>query len=107
MLIVHVHVHVVPDQVPAFLVATEANATASLAEPGVLRFDVIQDLADPTHVVLVEVYRDEAAAGAHKETTHYATWRDTVADMMAIPRSATKFTAVFPADEGRWDTPAP
>jgi len=68
---------------------------------------VIQDLADPTHVVLVEVYRDEAAAGAHKETTHYATWRDTVADMMAIPRSATKFTAVFPADEGRWDTPSP
>ncbi len=107
MLIVHVHVHVVPDSVPAFLAATEANAAASLEEPGVLRFDVITDLSDATHVVLVEVYADDAAAGAHKETTHYATWRDTVAPMMAVPRSATKFAAAFPAQDSRWATPAP
>jgi autoinducer 2-degrading protein len=107
MLIVHVHVHVVPDQVPAFLAATEANATASLDEPGVLRFDVIADLADPAHVVLVEVYRDEAGAAAHKETAHYATWRDTVAPMMAVARTATTFSAVFPTEDRRWATPAP
>ena len=66
MLIVHVDVHVVPDQVDAFLLATRANATASLGEPGVVRFDVIQDLADAAHVVLVEVYADDAGAAAHK-----------------------------------------
>ncbi len=107
MLIVHVHVQVVTDSVPAFLVATEANARASLEEPGVLRFDVLHDLADPTHVVLVEVYVDDAAAAAHKDTTHYATWRDAVAPMMAVPRTATKFSAVFPAQDSRWATPAP
>jgi autoinducer 2-degrading protein len=107
MLIVHVHVHVVPGQVPAFLAATGANATASLEEPGVLRFDVVADLADPTHVVLIEVYRDEDGASAHKETAHYATWRDTVAPMMAVPRTSTKFSAVFPAEDSRWATPTP
>jgi autoinducer 2-degrading protein len=107
MLIVHVHVQVVPDLVPAFLAATEANATASLEEPGVLRFDVLADLADPAHIVLVEVYRDEAGAAAHKETAHYATWRDAVAPMMAVPRTATKFSAVFPTQDSRWATPAP
>jgi autoinducer 2-degrading protein len=106
MLIVHVDVHVVADQVDDFLAATLANARASLTEPGVLRFDVVADLADPTHVVLVEVYRDEAAAGAHKETPHYATWRDTVAGMMAVPRTSVKYRAIHPAEAGRWDTPA-
>ena len=107
MLIVHVSVHVAPDRVPDFLAATQANATASLEEPGVLRFDVVADLADHAHIVLVEVYRDEAGAAAHKETTHYATWRDTVAPMMAVPRTSTKFAAVFPEQDSRWATTAP
>jgi autoinducer 2-degrading protein len=106
MLIVHVDVHVIPDQLDPFLAATRANAAASLDEPGVLRFDVVQDLADPTHVVLVEVYRDDAGAAAHKETAHYATWRDTVAPMMAVPRTSVKFAAVAPAEPTRWATPA-
>jgi autoinducer 2-degrading protein len=97
MLVVHVHVHVRPERVEAFLAATVINARASLAEPGVLRFDVIADHADPAHVVLVEVYRNEDAAAAHKQTPHYAIWRDTVAEMMAEPRAATKFSAVFPS----------
>lgn len=105
MLIVHVNVHVLPDHVEAFLEATRANHAASLTEPGVLRFDVAQDLADPAHVVLVEVYRDDAAAAAHKETEHYATWRDTVAALMAVPRSSVKLAAVAPVEPERWDTP--
>lgn len=105
MLIVHVHVQVVPGQLQAFLTATHANAKASLDEPGVLRFDVVTDQDDSGHVVLVEVYRDPAAAAAHKETGHYATWRDTVAGMMAVPRQATKFAASFPTEPSRWDTP--
>ena len=107
MLVVHVSVNVVPDRLEEFLAATLANAAASLEEPGVLRFDVVQDLADPAHVVLVEVYRGDAAADAHKQTAHYALWRDTVAPMMADPRSSMRFAAVHPDRPSRWDTPAP
>ncbi len=102
MLVVHVHVRVEPEHVEDFLAATLVNARASLAEPGVLRFDVIQDDADPAHVVLVEVYRDPDASAAHKQTPHYATWRDHVAEMMAQPRASTKFSAVFPRRTSDW-----
>jgi autoinducer 2-degrading protein len=102
VLVVHVHVRVRPERVTDFLTATLANARASVQEPGVLRFDVIQDQADETHVVLVEVYRDADAPAAHKQTAHYARWRDTVEDMMAAPRESTKFAAVFPDDPAGW-----
>ena len=102
MLIVHVHARVRPGRIADFLAATEVNARASLGEPGVLRFDVIQDDEDPGHVVLVEVYRDAAAAAAHKQEPHYLTWREAVAEMMAEPRASTRFSPVFPAADGAW-----
>jgi (4S)-4-hydroxy-5-phosphonooxypentane-2,3-dione isomerase len=102
MLVVHVHARVRPERVEDFLAATLVNAKASLAEPGVLRFDVIRDEADPAHVVLVEVYRDDDAAAAHKQTPHYATWRDAVAEMMAEPRASTRFSAAFPVASDGW-----
>ena len=102
MLIVHVHVRVRPGRAADFLAATLVNARASLAEPGVLRFDVIQDNDDPDHVVLVEVYKHADAAAAHKQEPHYATWRDTVAEMMAEPRASAKFSAIFPAGGAGW-----
>ena len=107
MLVVHVHARVRPEQVADFLAASLVNARESLAEPGVLRFDVIQDQADPAHVVLTEVYRDEQAPAAHKLTPHYAAWRDAVAGMMAEPRASTRFTAVFPPDGEGWASSAP
>jgi (4S)-4-hydroxy-5-phosphonooxypentane-2,3-dione isomerase len=107
MLVVHVHVRIRPGQVGDFLAATLVNAQASLAEPGVLRFDVIQDEADAAHVVLVEVYRDADASAAHKLTPHYAAWRDAVAEMMAEPRASTRFSAVFPPDDASWVSSAP
>ena len=97
LLIVHVHVHVKPEAVDAFLAATLANASASVREAGIARFDVVQNNDDPTRFVLVEVYKTPDAPDAHKRTAHYATWRDTVADMMAEPRSSTKFSNCFPA----------
>jgi autoinducer 2-degrading protein len=100
MLVVHVHVHVTPGDLEAFLTETRRNAEASLQEPGVRRFDVLQDEGDPAHVVLTEVYVDQAAADAHKQTAHYARWRDTVAGMMAQPRSSTRFTSVVPEEDG-------
>ncbi len=100
MYIVHVFVHVKPESVEAFKRATLANARNSVQEPGIARFDVVQHLDDPTRFVLVEVYRTEADTGKHKETAHYATWRETVADMMAEPRTSIKYANVFPNDEG-------
>jgi quinol monooxygenase YgiN len=105
MLVVHVHVHVKPESIDAFKQATIANASESLKEPGVSRFDVIQQSDDASRFVLVEVYRDAEAPARHKETAHYRTWRDTVADMMAEPRQSTKYENVFPED-ARWDTPS-
>jgi len=98
LLVVHVHVHVKPEHVAAFQAATLANARASVQEPGIARFDVVQQVDDPTRFVLVEVYRDATAPAAHKETAHYATWRDTVAPMMASPRRSEKYGNAFPAD---------
>jgi autoinducer 2-degrading protein len=100
MFVVHVHVHVKPGFVEAFKEATVENARNSVQEPGIARFDVIQQLDDPTRFVLVEVYRTEADTGRHKETAHYQAWRDTVAEMMAEPRSSVKYGNVFPDDEG-------
>ena len=101
MLVVHVHVHVKPDQIEAFKAATLANARASGQEPGIARFDVVQQADDPCRFVLIEAYRTPAAPAAHKETAHYAAWRDTVAPMMATPRTSVKFANLFPADD-RW-----
>jgi len=107
MLVVHVHVRVRPGRADDFLAASLDNARASLAEPGVLRFDVIQDQDDPDHVVLVEVYRDGDASAAHKQTAHYATWRDRVSGMMAEPRRSEKYSAVFPAGGEGWASGSP
>jgi len=98
--IVHVHVHVKPNMIEAFKAATLENARNSVKEPGVARFDVIQQVDDPTRFVLVEVYRTPEDAALHKETTHYPVWRDTVADMMAEPRQGVKYANVFPDDPG-------
>ena len=100
MLVIHVHVQVKPDDVEAFLAETRRNAASSLQEPGVRRFDVLQEENDSAHVVLTEVYVDQSAADAHKQTAHYARWRDAVAPMMAEPRTSTRFLAAFPEENG-------
>jgi (4S)-4-hydroxy-5-phosphonooxypentane-2,3-dione isomerase len=94
-----VECRVKPDALAAFAEATAANASSSLEEPGVVRFDVLQDRDDPTRFVLYEVYRDRDGQAAHRETAHYQRWRDTVAAMMAEPRSARKLVNVFPDDD--------
>ena|SRR2546425_533065 len=98
MLIVHVHVRVNPECVELFKQATLENARQSVKEPGIARFDVLQQADDPTRFLLIEVYRDANAPARHKETGHYARWRDAVAPMMAEPRASVKFTSVFPQD---------
>jgi quinol monooxygenase YgiN len=100
MLVVHVHVRVKPECVEAFMAATRANAQASRREPGIARFDVVQQADDPARFVLVEAYRTPDAPARHKETAHYALWRDTVAPMMAEPRTSVKYGNVFPDDAG-------
>ena len=100
MLVVHVHVRVKPEHLEAFRQASLLNASASVQEPGIARFDVVQQQDDPTRFVLVEVYRTAEAPVAHKQTRHYQAWRDAVAPMMAEPRSSVKFTNIFPVDGG-------
>jgi len=100
LLVVHVQIRVKPEALEAFRAAILENAARSREEPGVVRFDVVEDLDDRTRFVLVEVYRGEAAAAAHKETAHYRTWRDVAAPLMAEPRSSRKFAVVSPDPSG-------
>jgi autoinducer 2-degrading protein len=96
MLIVHVHVHVKPANVDAFIAATQVNARASVQEAGIARFECIQDAADATRFLLIEHYRTAEDPARHKATAHYATWRDTVEPMMAEPRRSEKYVALAP-----------
>lgn len=98
MHIVHVFVHVKPEQVEAFKKASIENANHSIREPGIARFDVIQQADDPTHFVLVEVYRNPDDPTKHKETTHYNRWREIVEPMMAESRTRIIYNNIFPAD---------
>jgi quinol monooxygenase YgiN len=100
MLIVHVHVHVKPESVADFRQATIENARSSVQEPGIARFDVVQQQDDVTQFLLIEVYRSPDAAAAHKQTAHYARWHDAVANMMAEPRQSVKYDPVFPERSG-------
>ena len=100
MFIVLVHAQVNPSDVEAFAAASAENARQSLEEPGVLRFDVLQQEETPAAFVLVEVYRSVDAAAAHKTTPHYRVWRDAVAGMMARPRTSVRYVNVFPPDAG-------
>jgi autoinducer 2-degrading protein len=100
LLVVHVHVRVKPGGEEAFRAASHANADASRREPGVVRFDLLADRDVSSRFVLVEIYRDAAAAAAHKETAHYAAWRDAVADLMAEPRRSARLVNLSPDDAG-------
>ncbi len=100
MQIVLVHVHVKPEFIEAFRQASLENARNSVREPGIARFDVIQQVDDPARFILVEAYRTEEAPARHKETAHYLKWRDTVAEMMAEPRQGVKYRNLFPEDSG-------
>ena len=100
MFIVHVNVHVKKESIEDFRAASLKNAAQSVQEPGIARFDVLQSREDPARFLLVEVYRQEADAAAHKQTDHYKTWRDAVESMMAEPRQSAKYSNVFPHDSG-------
>ena len=100
MYIVHVFIHVRPDKLQEFRQATEANAAGSIQEPGIARFDFLQQTEDPTRFLLVEVYRTQADAGKHKETPHYNRWRETVEPMLAEPRTRIVYENVVPNDAG-------
>jgi len=96
MLVVIVNVHVVADGIEAFREASLKNARASLEEPGIARFDVLQHKDDAARFVLIEGYYDAAAPAAHKQTPHYLAWRDTVAPLMASPRTSQQYQELLP-----------
>jgi autoinducer 2-degrading protein len=96
MIVTLVHVHVKPEHIDAFIRTTSKNHFESVKETGNLRFDMLQNAADPSKFVLYEAYKDEESAAAHKKTAHYLKWRDAVADWMATPREGVKYTGLFP-----------
>lgn len=102
MFVACIYVHVKPEHRAAFLQATLENARNTILEPGNLRFDVHEQADDPNRFLLYEVYRNAAGMEAHKATPHYAKWRDAVTDWMAEPRTATKYTAIFPQYSEQW-----
>jgi autoinducer 2-degrading protein len=91
-----VQVQVRPEHVRDFIAASRANHHASVHEPGNRRFDVLQLADDPTRFILYEAYADANAAAAHKQTAHYASWRDAVAGWMAAPRVGVQYKGLFP-----------
>jgi (4S)-4-hydroxy-5-phosphonooxypentane-2,3-dione isomerase len=91
MLTILVSAHIKPEYVDDFRTASLQNAQCSAREPGVARFDILQLADDPTRFLLIEAYRDQAGPAAHKETAHYKIWRDCVAEMMAEPRTSTRY----------------
>ena len=95
-----VHVTVRPESVEGFRAATLENARHSMQEPGVARFDVLQQLDDERRFVLVEVYREAEDADRHKQTAHYPRWQDTVVNMMGERRASVRYANVFPDDSG-------
>lgn len=102
MYIVHVNVHVKKDYIEMFKILTTENAKDSILEPGIVRFDIVQQQDAPSKFVLIEVYRSFEDTAKHKLTDHYLRWRDAVANMMKEPRTSTKYFNVFPEDEG-WE----
>jgi quinol monooxygenase YgiN len=100
MLILIVNIHIKADRIEAFSRATTENARHSRQEPGIARFDVLQQADDPSRFVLIEVYRDQAATVAHKATAHYHAWLAAVDDMFAEPRTRALYTNVDPGDQG-------
>jgi quinol monooxygenase YgiN len=107
MHIVQVFIHVKPDRVDSFIDATRINASESLKENGVLRFDFMQSQEDKNRFSLVEVYKHAEDVTKHKETPHYQKWKQTVADMMAEPRQSIKYSECFPTQESEWKSPLP
>ena len=104
MFVACVHIHVKTDHIEPFIAACRDNASNTILEPGNLRFDVLQQADSPEHFLLYEVYRDDAAAKAHKMTAHYARWRDAVEPWMAEPRRGVPYSVLFPPSEEQWKT---
>jgi (4S)-4-hydroxy-5-phosphonooxypentane-2,3-dione isomerase len=102
MIVTTVIVYVKPAHLQDFIKATTENHRASIAEPGNLRFDVLQHKDDPTRFLLYEAYESEEAAANHKQTGHYLKWRDTVVDWMAKPREGIPYRILYPEDKSQW-----
>ena len=102
MIVTCVNVWVKPEHVDEFIAATMVNHNNSIQEPGNLRFDLLQNSADPARFTLYEAYESEEAAAAHKQTAHYHAWRDAVAPWMAKPREGIAHRVIAPADKKQW-----
>ncbi len=102
MLIVQVNVQIKEEHIQDFIDASIENASKSINEPGIARFDILQELDNPNKFILNEVYLNDSAPAVHKETAHYKKWKETVADMMSEPRFSIKYSNIYPDDTSVW-----
>lgn len=98
MFIVQVYVKVREKYISSFILETKENASKSINEKGVIRFEVQQNLDDPKQFLLTEIYTDTDAPFEHKKTDHYRKWKEAVEHMMEEPRYSVKYTNIFPED---------
>lgn len=94
MVVTIVHVYVKPENIDAFIEASTINHNNSVKEQGNLRFDLLQDTNNPAKFVLYEAYENDETAAAHKQTSHYLEWRETVAPWMEQPREGIKHIGI-------------
>ena len=102
MYVLVVSLKVKPERRDDFLTAAQEDSRGSRDdEPGCLRFDVVEDNAEPNHFFFYEVYRDESDLKAHTEAPHYRIWRQAVeSGVLAEPAVVTRCRSHFPTDAG-------
>ncbi len=96
MFVVHIYIQVKPEYIEEFKQICTENAQNSVKEPGIKRFDCLQQSDYPTKFVLVEAYLDETGVAQHKQTAHYNKWRSEAERMIVGERTRTRYTPVWP-----------
>jgi (4S)-4-hydroxy-5-phosphonooxypentane-2,3-dione isomerase len=99
MVILHVTVQVIPEHVSEYLEAVRHDAEHSERdEPGCLRFDVIQDRDDANRFYYYEVYKDEAALEAHRQSPHFKLYVERTSRWLAAPPERRFGKNLIPVD---------
>jgi (4S)-4-hydroxy-5-phosphonooxypentane-2,3-dione isomerase len=100
MFVLVVSLKVKPERREDFLKAAQEDSRGSSNdEPNCLRFDVVEDNANPNHFYFYEVYRNEEALKEHSAAPHYQVWRAAVeSGVLEEPAVVARCTSHFPAD---------
>lgn len=102
MIVTIVEIYVKQERINEFINATLENHKNSVKEKGNFRFDVLQSLDDPSRFTLYEVYENQEAVKAHKNTSHYLKWKESVEEFMSQQRKGIPHKVIAPLDYSLW-----